>query len=624
MSEPASPRPGDRRRHDRRAAARGSDHAGGPAAQRLYDRRASDRGVATDGLSFFAEPQAAAAAAGLGRDLTDMARSGPTTFQRIYLAFLGARAALGVILVVMLAVGGFFGTRPSAVIASFNIAYATLVLSMWLLPRFRGAPASPNAPSHLSLGQWLATIGVDSLCFLTLHVLAPASSLNYSAMLVLPVLMASVLTPRLMGLGTCAAVTLVLLIHAVLEALAGGDAPTLLTQAGLAGSGLFMISVVAGEVAARLAREELAARGSLELARQQVQLNRLVIEEMQDGVLIVDLRGGVRAANPAARRLLAPSGMCRPAPFRLDALDAWSQLLGAVDRAFAESAWPDEGRDVVLSFDAAIVRTVRVRVRFARRGELRSGEDYCVLLLEDLRNMQARLRQEKLAAMGRVSAGIAHEIRNPLATISQANALMAEDATTEQQRQLTHMVSENVARLKRLVDDVMEVAPGRSSDAVAIDLTALVGSACRDWAAAVRVVVAPDGPVLLDLPDEPLGALFDPEHLRRVLINLLDNAIRHASGAPGSVVLRLFSPDDQRAVISVANDGEAIGPDVEPFMFEPFFSNRSRGTGLGLYICRELCERYGASIDYRARPSNEPNRNVFSVVMKRAVVPAGA
>ena len=83
-----------------------------------------------------------------------------------------------------------------------------------------------------------------------------------------------------------------------------------------------------------------------------------------------------------------------------------------------------------------------------------------MLFLEDVRSVQARSRQEKLAAMGRVSAGIAHEIRNPLAAIAQANALLAEDATDPAQRQLMRMVTENVERLKRIVDDVMEVAPG--------------------------------------------------------------------------------------------------------------------------------------------------------------------
>ena len=97
----------------------------------------------------------------------------------------------------------------------------------------------------------------------------------------------------------------------------GGDAASLLTQAGLAGSGFFVITLLAGELAGRLAREEMTARGSLELARQQAQLNRLVIEEMQDGVLVVDRRGRVRAANPAARRCWRRAACAAPPPFQL-------------------------------------------------------------------------------------------------------------------------------------------------------------------------------------------------------------------------------------------------------------------------------------------------------------------
>ncbi len=295
----------------------------------------------------------------------------------------------------------------------------------------------------------------------------------------------------------------------------------------------------------------------------------------------------------------------------------------ALDRAFADAAWPEAGRDVVLRFDTGLSRTVRVRVRFARRGELQSGEDYCVLLLEDLRNMQARVRQEKLAAMGRVSAGIAHEIRNPLAAISQANSLLDEDMTAPAQRQLTRMIGENVERLKRIVDDVMEVAPGaQATDPGPIDLTTLVGSICDDWGAAQTSDAVPTASCGSICRSSRCPAIFDPDHLRRVLVNLLDNALRHASRAPGAIVLRLFAPDERRAVISVASDGEPIAPDVERYLFEPFFSTRSRGTGLGLYICRELCERYGAVIEYRTRPATDANRNVFSVMIKRAGVPA--
>ena len=135
-----------------------------------------------------------------------------------------------------------------------------------------------------------------------------------------------------------AAVALLLLGNAWIGVLGGGDAASLMTQAGLAGSGLFVITVLAGELASRLAREELTAKDSMELARQQAQLNRLVIEEMQDGVLVVDRTGRVRAANPAARRLLVRRGLGRPAPFQLRGVPAWDQLVKTVERGFHEAA----------------------------------------------------------------------------------------------------------------------------------------------------------------------------------------------------------------------------------------------------------------------------------------------
>ncbi|KQW00171.1 PAS domain-containing sensor histidine kinase [Rhizobacter sp. Root1221] len=557
----------------------------------------------------------------LSRQARRIVGSGQTAFQRIYGAFISARATLGIALVASVAISSVFGTRPPFEAALVCIAYAVLAFSMWVLPRVR-----PNVPpstlARLRSKQFLATIGVDVVCFIALHAMSPPATLNYVALLVLPVLMAGVLTPRLMALGTASVITLALLALAALGVVKGGELTVLLTQAGLAGAGLFVIAILAGELAGRLAREELTARGSLELARQQAQLNRLVIEEMTEGVLVVDRRGRVRAANPAARGLLVTEGLSTEAPFPLWGVGAWSALVKSVERAFSDGRWPDGGRDVVLTFDSGATRTLRLRVRFTRRRDSKATEELCVLFLEDVRSVQARTRQEKLAAMGRVSAGIAHEIRNPLAAISQANALMAEDATTPSQRQLTRMVTDNVERLKRIVDDVMEVAPGELREPEVIDVTALVGSVCSEWARTVELPLGEHSVLRVDIPNEPVGVLFDPEHLRRVLVNLLDNARRHASNAAGAVRVRLSVRDDTRAVVSVLSDGLPIPPDVERYLFEPFFSTRSRGTGLGLYICRELCERYGARIDYRIRPPAEPNRNEFFVAMRRQPLPS--
>jgi two-component system sensor histidine kinase PilS (NtrC family) len=556
---------------------------------------------------------------------------GGSTFERLYETFIGGRAALGIALLTAQLLGVALGQRSMAG-AIVSGAYALQALVVWLMPRWRrdGQPRT-----RLTRGQWIATLGVDLVAFAMLHAFEPAGTLNYAALLVMPALIGGVLTPRMAALATTAVASLMLIAVAFRSGLTSGDWTGSLTPAGLTGIGLFVITLLAGELSGRLASEEQAARGSLEVARQQVQLNRLVIEEMADGVMVIDRHARVRVANPAARRLLAAHGLGPPAPFQLQDDPAWAALMARVVTAFEAGEWPRHGHDVVLPFSATNSRTLRLRGRFTRspphadmtRSEAKgsaAAESLCVVFLEDLRSVQARSRQEKLAAMGRVSAGIAHEIRNPLAAIAQANALLQEEAAGSEQQMLTSMVADNVERLKRIVDDVMEVAPGADLQPQPIDLGAEVGRIVADWSRTNQVALGIGSRLSVDLPMESLPVVFDADHLRRVLVNLLDNARRYAGAQSGSIILSARATSAGQARLSVASDGEPIADDIEPFLFEPFFSTRSRGTGLGLYICRELCERYGGSIDYWQHAPEARHRNEFVVTLRvAAAYPSG-
>lgn len=545
---------------------------------------------------------------------------GGSAFLRLYRAFLGARMALGLALIATLMLAAMLGSTTPRWTLMVCALYALEATALWLLPRLQRS-ASAQTLSRLSSPQWLGSIGFDLALFGVLHVAERNAGVNYGALFVLPVLMAGVLTPRLLALATAAMAALLMLGAATWAYLFGLEPELRLTQAGMAGMGLFVVGLLASELASRLAREERAARGSMELARQQAQLNRLVIDEMQEGVLVMDRRGRVRAANPAARVLLGEHQAVRTAPFQMRGVLAWEPLVRAVEQAFVEGRWPEEGRDISLRFSPDAQRGLRLRMRFTRSRETQASEDLCVLFIEDHRNVLARSRQEKLAAMGRVSAGIAHEIRNPLAAIAQANALMAEDAGDAQQRQLTGMVAANVERLKRIVDDVMELAPGRPPQAVPIDLARLLPEICADWARTNGLPVGATGLLRLSLPPGGWWAMFEPEHLRRVVINLLDNALRHAPREPGALQVRVQPGQGAEILLSIFNLGAPIAPEVERHLFEPFFSTRSRGSGLGLYICRELCERYGARIDYRRHGGATQAGNEFLLSLRRSAAP---
>ncbi|OYU98152.1 MAG: histidine kinase, partial [Burkholderiales bacterium PBB5] len=580
--------------------------------------------------SHLPEPDTGTDSRFLAREARRLVSTEGAALPRILRTYVIARAALGMALVLVPWAAVMLGSRPPLPMLIVCLAYAAQALSMWMLRK--ADPEPSQAPERLVPRQWVWTIGVDLLAFSALRLMDPSGQVNYAALLVLPVLMGGLLTRRTVALGTAATVALVLLLGVPLARLATGEALLPLTEAGLAGAGMFVIALLASELAGRLAREERSARSSLALASQQTQLNRLVIEEMTEGVLVVDRAGQVRAVNPAAHVLLGASRSLM-LQRTLAQIDGLVVLADALERAYAQGAWPDDARELQVPTADGGQRRLQVRARFTRRsgigqgGALEAGapEDVCVLFLEDLRVVQARARQDKLAAMGRMSAGIAHEIRNPLAAIAQANALLLEDALMPTQRRLARIVHDNAERLRRIVDDVLAVASsGPVPQAVPLDVAALVQQTCTEWRrTAPEALRAPDR-LRLQLPPAdapPVMALFDAEHLRRVLVNLLDNAGRHAPQDAAAVLVAVAAGvGDQPVTLTVASGGEPIPVEVERHLFEPFFSTRSRGSGLGLYICRELCTRHGAGIDYLAAGPEARLRNVFRIVMRRAPI----
>jgi two-component system sensor histidine kinase PilS (NtrC family) len=537
--------------------------------------------------------------------------------RRIFGTYVAARAALGVALMLAIMLMGASSGRYLVAPLALCSAYVVQAFVWWMTDQLRGFRALQSAR-----WQWWMTIGVDLVVFGAIHWIDPTSSLNFAALLVLPVLMAGILTPRLPALATAAGVALMLLAAAWRVASAVPDSAALMSQAGLSGIGLFVVALLAGELSMRLAHEERTARDSRERARQQAQLSRLVIEDMSDGVLVIDRQLRIRAANPSARKLLvAQAAHCPSPPFSLRLHPGWVVLADEVEKAFGRGSWPSAPMDLSIQLEDSSRRVLHVRARFTRsRSEgndtAPADEPLCVLFIEELRAVQARLRQERLAAMGRISAGVAHEIRNPLAAISQANALLEEDELRPDQRRLIRIMTDNIERLRRIVEDVMEAAPGTLTPSRTLDASAEIAGVCSEWARTVGLALGSASRLQALLPAGPVGVIFDSDHLRRVLVNLLDNAARHATPSPGAVRVSLETMDDPAwALLSVASDGEPIPLDVEPYLFEPFHSTRSRGTGLGLYICRELCERHGARIDFRRRDVR--HCNVFEVMMPR-------
>jgi two-component system sensor histidine kinase PilS (NtrC family) len=544
----------------------------------------------------------------------------PREFERLWRGFMTARTTLGLVLALLQAGMLVLVPQQGAAPLAICTAYFAAALGVRLTAR-------PQQLRQALDAQWLGTVGVDLLAFTALQLLQ-GGAINYTPLFALPVLMVSVLGSMLLALATAASVTLLLFLHAAwLATQPGGDFSGPAMQAALTGTWCFAISFIASQLATRLASMELRAQRNQLAATEQRQVNELVIQSLTDGVLVVDQHGQVRSANPAALRLLdAAAPLSR---LNLSGRPGWLALMQLIEASFAGQAPPQ--LDLTLGAPDHNSRRLRVRTQLTRPGRS-DAQGLCVLFMQDQREIQARIRAEKLAGMGRMSAAVAHEIRNPLAAITQANALLTEDLQDPAQQRLAQMVQQNALRLETIVKDVLHLAhaggPESEEPAQPLELIQATERICRDWAnqhGATRDLT-------LTLAREVQWVSFDAEHLRRVLINLLDNAQRYASRQPGcirvSVDVSGAKPSEPAASLRVWSDGNALEPSVEQHLFEPFFSSESRSSGLGLYICRELCESHGASIGYERRAQNldaaPVTGNEFNVLFKTASPPQPA
>jgi two-component system sensor histidine kinase PilS (NtrC family) len=533
-----------------------------------------------------------------------------SAFARLWRGFMTARVALAVVLLVMLS--GLYALVPALGIDGWLMGLCGAYLAATAAVRVFSAPRPPGTTFD---PQWVYTIGVDLLAFSTLHLLQ-AGQINYAPLFALPVLLGSVLGSGLLALGTAAGVALVLLADAWVQSLhTPVDIAARFLQAGLTGIGYFTVAFLANQLAARLAREEQAARASRQAAHMHAQVNELVMETLADGILVVDPHGHVHSANPAARVLLGMGHARGAAPFELAARAAWQPMIELARLTFAQRA--GQRAEIAVEEEGSAARRMHVRTRLTPQ-ELH-GDSLCVMFLEDLRELEARLRTEKLAAMGRVSAAVAHEFRNPLAAIAQANALMEEDLREPGLQQLSALVRKNTERLAQIVDEILDISRVQHQALAAppmLDLDAVVAATCKDWATQTQSTDR----LALALAAPQVHVAFDADHLRRVLVNLLDNARRYASGAPASIRVATTWARGQ-AVLHVWSDGAPLEPSVQRHLFEPFFSSESRSTGLGLYICRELCERHGANIAYRRMGFDGRDGNDFTVGLRTADTP---
>ena len=368
-------------------------------------------------------------------------------------------------------------------------------------------------------------------------------------------------------------------------------------QAGLLSSAYFATAWVAHELAKHtLASEQLAAQREIDL-QDLAQVNQYVIQDMQDGVLVVDGHGMIRQANARAERLL---GGLRGA-----------RQVGLADYCAPLAARFEDWREDVQSVEAygEVPLGRSLSARFVPVSRRRAAG--ALIFIEDLTRIQKQARQIKLAALGRLTANLAHEIRNPLGAISHATELLQEEApATATTSRLVSIIQDNTQRLDRMVNEVLWLNRGDRAHRESIDVAESVERFVEQF---VQVEKTDATVFRLDVPPGTL-ILFDKSHFDQVMWNLCRNALRHCTRAQGSITITVARDAARGTVqVDVIDDGPGVPGPVRGQLFEPFFTTSPGGTGLGLYIAREVCEANGAALEYNME---RPQGAHFAVICR--------
>ena len=420
-------------------------------------------------------------------------------------------------------------------------------------------------------------LALDILAITLLMYASGGIQSGLGVMLLIALTGAALVAPRRLSLLYAALAAIALLLEQSFWVLRF-DAPTAnYLQPGLLAIGCFASAGVTGWLAQRVAANESLARQRGRALETQLRVNQLVIADMQDGVLVLDRDGRVAQHNPQAQRLLGAGSLLGAELARLlpgfgERWQAWR----TGDAAAAQSDLELRGRGL--------------RLRLMQTG---AAEELAVLFVEDTTRSRDEAQQLKLAALGRLTANIAHEIRNPLSAISHAAELLDEEQRERDRERLTRIIRDNTLRLERLVSNVLQLNRRDRAAADRIALNAWLAAFVEDFAANESV---PRGRIALETAREAIVE-FDREHLRQILWNLLRNAVHHAREEAGSVRIALNAYADQ-VELNVIDNGPGVARVNQGQLFEPFFTTESKGTGLGLYLARELCAANRAALEY--------------------------
>ncbi len=453
------------------------------------------------------------------------------------------------------------------------------VLCIWLLKR-RWPALHTQALLHIAF---------DLLAVCALLLTSAGVDSGLGLLLILPVGAVSLLLTNRTGITVAAVAALMVLGQQLALVVAGLATPADLTQAGILGAVVFIVALGAAPLAGRLRESEaLVRQRDIDLANL-ADLSQYVVERLRESLVVVDEQDRIRLINESARQILGAGAttnalLGEASPRLLYMLETWR-----VDSR------DNDGSGTMLAADGLR----EIRPHFAPLGHALPAP--VLVFLEDLTALDDRVQQTRLAALGRLSASIAHEIRNPVGAISHAAQLLAENRElSEADHRLTEIVRNNAERVSTIIGNVQQLSRRESTRPERMPLGEWLGDFVEEFCATGG---HPPERLSMQMSDPDIEVRVDPSHLHQILWNLCENAFRYGSSDEQSRIElaagRLVGSG--RPFLEVADRGPGIDQTLVDRIFEPFFTSRASGTGLGLFIARELAQCNRALLVYEPR-----------------------
>ena len=524
-------------------------------------------------------------AAWVGRELRPAEE--PDLTWRILGTLNVSRLLVAVMLLGVFFAGGdprLFGDRYPALFSATAAGYLVFSVVSGLAIRQRWVSAGLQA---------LAQITVDIVAIVVLMHASGGITSGLGGLLVVFLGAGSLVLPLQAPVIFAALAALAVLGEQFFSQLAGVSDTGNFPAAGILGAIIFAIATAVRPLARRIQMSEaLARQRGVDLANLS-ELNEYIVQHLRESIVVVDADNAIRLINESAAQLLGASEPCHGMPLHK----------ASEDLADYVTSWRnDHARKSHTEFTMiAADDSARLTAHIAPLDKSDERLGPILIFLEDSSIMNARVQQSKLASLGRLSASIAHEIRNPVGAMSHAGQLLAEsDRLTDDEKRLTEIIQTHAEHVSHIIDNVLQLSRRESSHPERFQLESWLDDFAQEF---TRTLELQAGEVAVAKVAENLEVRMDPSHLRQVLWNLCDNAVKYA-GETGGVLVELQAGRMQRTgrpYLEVLDQGHGVDPVNVDKIFEPFYTDRSGGTGLGLYISRELCELNRATLVYEGR-----------------------